>query len=144
MNIKKKILSAGIVLSFCVASTSLVYAGAVETNTSGGLGLSITDTATGEGFDAAMSPGVVIMAETADNAFALSTANANANPANRIEYGIWSQFSGYYQQTNAATTDPFVSTDMIYNGADGNPADTTDPPFDGTWTAIGDTSSLGS
>ena len=140
MNIKKKLLSAGMALSFCVASTSLVYAAAGETNSTGGAILTITDTAggTGETLTMSMSPGVVINAETTDNAFALSTANANANTTSRIEYAVWSVFSGYYMQSNTDDTVPFTTADMLYDGTTGDPSSTTSP-FTGTWTAIGAT-----
>lgn len=138
MNIKKKLFAAGLALSFCVATASFAIAGDF-TNTNGGDALVVND-GTSDLLSVSVSPGVVVRAEIVDNAFALATTNANANANNRIEYGIWSAFSGYYQQPNPDATDPFTAANMIYN-YDGDPATTASPFAGGSWTAIGDTGS---
>ena len=54
--------------------------------------------------DVDMSPGVIMSIGTAANAFNLATKNLNAKSDLRIQYGIHSAFSGYYQLVQADDT----------------------------------------
>jgi hypothetical protein len=135
----KKLFAIGglMLLSGTLIATS-ANAAAV-TPTVGGALLTIANantggTAPGPNFTYTPSPGVSMSAVTAINGFALSASNGAAAAANRNEYGVWSGYSGYYQQTSvAAGTDTAEVTEDV-SGYDPTGATT---PFTGTWDAMG-------
>ena len=81
------------------------------------------------------SPGVVMKWQTTANAYGMSSLNTSASDGNRNMYGIWSGYSGYYQELDPTTgTVTQVITGLT---APGDPSGTGTPTAFADWTAMG-------
>ena len=123
-------------LVFICAAASLMIGG-IATSTMAAsaidqLSISIADTGgSGATLTSDLSPGVQASWMTTSNEYALSTMNTNAKNTYRLEYGVYSDFSGYYQQINSAA-DNLISLDLSGITLDG----VTDPFSADGWPAI--------
>ena len=135
----KKIYFATALLSISLMITSSAIA-ANNSNTNPGGTITIAD-ATGTSAANTLvfesSPGVYIETATLANAFTIHTTNWNANAANRLEYGIWNGYPGYYQMRN---DDADFATKPLEQLADDTAGtNLTASPFGGSWSASGGT-----
>jgi uncharacterized protein (DUF2147 family) len=81
------------------------------------------------------SPGVSMSASTLISSYAIAAANISAAFANRNEFGVWSGYSGYYQETSTALGQTATST-TCEDVSGYNPSAAT-TPFSATWKAMG-------
>ncbi|OEU66194.1 MAG: hypothetical protein BA863_12775 [Desulfovibrio sp. S3730MH75] len=82
--------------------------------------LTISPSASGAGggnLTVDLSPGAQLSLASAKNEFALSTTSGNAQSKYRLEYGIYSPVTGYYQIANANDPDANGIVDMIWDGS---------------------------
>lgn len=122
---KKNLVLGTLALSMvCLAGAA--QAGTVSTQTEAGAAVTIDTDGKGPGFTASASPGVLLSVDSIKQAFTIQSMNEVAKAGNRIEYGIWSPYSGYFQKDNA--------TDALTTGIQAN--ETTDP-FATGWTPMG-------
>lgn len=130
---KKMIMFSALALSMaCFAGAA--QAVEVGSNTAGE-GFTISTAGKGPGFDVSVSPGVLARVDSVKQVFVIQTMNTVANANNRIEYGVYSGYPGYYQQAN--DTDTFKDEVEVTD-------ETTDSPFADGWEAMGGTAPAGS
>lgn len=128
MYISKKIIvsiaAAGLILGSGFSTAWAVESATNQTGT-----ITIADgTGGGSGFTIDLSPGGVMSYNSTQNEFAVSSASNSANADYRLEYGVYSPVTGYYQLRNDNTngntewdgsltvgTDPFTSWTYMGN-----------------------------
>jgi hypothetical protein len=136
---KKTILYPSLFLAGILLTGTTVNAQVVSTQTGGaGTTVTIPDTnGSGPGLTYNPSPGNLIAVSSAVNAYAITDMNSSAANGDRMEYGVWSGSTGYYQQTNpnSAAATP-VLTDLTVDLSATTDLSTT-PFTGGDWTAIG-------
>jgi len=134
----KKLLAITAMIGVTFFLSSSAFAVTNGATTAGGQAVVIDDPTapdSGSELNVTPSPGVVMKWWTESNSYTLTSLNVSASDGNRNEYGIWSNFAGYYQQEDATTGD----TATIINGltVPTNPAGTTTPTCFSGWTQMG-------
>jgi len=121
-------LLSGLLIVPAFSSTALADFGTDVTGT-----VQISDTDSSETLDFDTSPGVQFSFSTSANQFAISATSANATSDFRMEFAIYSQATGYYQQPNPDQSDGTIAN--IYQPtAD---FDNTNPFTGGKWNYMG-------
>ena len=105
----KKIFYVSAITVFSFMLTNSAYATDTVKQTNAGNKISLTDPTglSGATLDVDQSPGVASAVATTANAFSLISLNTVAVPDKRVQYGISSRYSGYYQKPD--TTTPAVT-----------------------------------
>ncbi|BCO09635.1 hypothetical protein GF1_20110 [Desulfolithobacter dissulfuricans] len=130
--IKKKIVLIALAAGIIVGPYSLAFADVNADDQSGTVTVADTNGG-GNGISVDLSPGVIMSYYSADDEYAFTTTNTNADTDNRLEYAIYSGTTGYYQATNDNTAD-----ETEWDSADPDGSD----PFDNdSWTYMGSSSS---
>ena len=129
----KKIISISAMSLLALFMTTSVYA---DNGTAGsGIAVQIVDGVgvSGATLDFDQSPGVTIEWGTSSNSYAITAMNVNSSSADQNEYGVYSNYSGYYQHPTAVEDVFGVAVTGLTN------VDTTTDiadPF-AAWTAMG-------
>ncbi|SHO45732.1 hypothetical protein [Desulfopila aestuarii] len=125
----KKIICMLVGLAFLAPASSAFSAGTYADIVDASGTVSINDTLAGDGsLKIDLSPGVSMSLFSDAAEFAVTTLNTSSQAAYRMEYGIWSGRTGYYQQAND-TEASFLTPAPTFDG--------TTNPFGSTWIYMG-------
>ena len=124
----KKLSIIFMCIVFAFGIVTLGHAG----STSGGARVNMPDSGPGPGISFSPSPNVEIGWNSAAAEFCINAQNDKTNMDNGLEYGIWSGYSGYYQQQKVVAAAP--------DGAITAPT-STDGSFFSGWAQMGGDSS---
>lgn len=133
----KKIIAVSCLASLVFMAANTVQAADLATNAAGAT-LTINDAGSTGTLTFNGSPGVQIGYAITDATYILMSLNESAALDDQNEYGIHSQYSGYYQN-NTTTVDTLTITDVAWTDVNTDLAD----PF-GAWTAMGGAGGAGS
>lgn len=115
--INKKIIFTALAASLIFSPLSTAFAAESSTDESGTVAVA-DGTGGGSGLSIDLSPGVILSYNSTQNEFALSTTNLSANADNRLEYGIYSAETAYYQVNNTLTTGLTIYRGTLTVGTD--------------------------
>lgn len=135
----KKIISFSALFLGCFLFAGTAAFGAASTTTStqpGDPGTLVTLSdpgGTGPDMEIHPSPSNLQVITCAENQYAITSMNAAATDGQRMEYGIWSENTGYFQMINGSTASPPVFTVQLATGDE-----LSTNPFAGDgWTNLG-------
>ena len=106
-------------MAFVAGMTAICQAETLQSGS--GAAITITDAASGNTLTFTPSPNVQMSWNTAANEFSISSQNAKCTTENGLEYGIYSNYAGYWQRTKAVDAEADIgalsaSDDTAFNG----------------------------
>ena len=122
----KKILGLFICMTIVIGFAAISQAG-TGANASAGATLTITDADADLTFNPSPNVWLGFNVDAAGSVFAINSQNDLTTDTNGMEYGIWSENTGYYQRQKTVDTGGALPAAPDPTGAD---------PFTG-WTAMG-------